>query len=426
MSLREVAFSRERNVELLLLLGAGTILVLGWASLRAAEFSFPEGAGRILTQFAVSGLIAHFALRAITPRARPEATAIATFLAALGMLFVLRLSPGVAQDQANWMVVGVVALGLGAFLGSRYGALKRYTFTAGAVAIAILVLTGVFGTTINGARLWVEIGGQTIQTTELIKVFVILFLAGYLTDSASVLASPTLKIGGRTYSGAAYIVPLLAVVFGAVGALALIRDLGSVALLLLLAIAMLYVATGKARFVVGGVLLLVVTGAIGYLAFDHAQVRVDAWLNPEDDREVSGYQTLQSTYAIQAGGITGEGLGLGQPDQIPAAPTDYIFSAIAEELGLVGAAGVVLLYVALLYAGLRVAAEAQDTYGRLLAASIALLFAIQAAVIIAGNLRVIPTTGITLPFISYGGSSLVVNLGLAGLLSGISHVARRR
>src|SRR5690606_28454198 len=131
---------------------------------------------------------------------------------------------------------------------------------------------------------------------------------------------------------------------------------------------------------------------------DHAEVRVDAWLNPEDDPAITGYQTLQSTYAIQAGGLTGEGLGLGQPEQIPAAPTDYVFSAIAEELGLVGAAGIVLLYVALLYAGLRVAAEAPDTYGRLLAASIALLFAIQAAVIIAGNLRVIPTTGITLPF----------------------------
>ncbi len=425
MSLRESTVSRERNVELLLLLAASAILVLGWLSLRAAEFPLPGNTVRILTQFGLSGLAMHLVLRAVAPKARPESVAIAVALAFLGMLFVIRLAPAVVQDQANWMTIGMVAFAAGAGIGSRYSVLKQYTFTAGAIALAILFVTGIFGTTINGARLWVTIGGQTIQTTELIKVFFVLFLAGYLTDSASVLASPRLKIGDRTYSGAAYIVPLLGVVLGAVAALALLRDLGSIALLLLLAVAVLYVATGRARFIVGGLGLLAVTGFIGYLAFDHAAVRVDAWLNPDADPAATGYQALQGTYAIQAGGITGEGLGLGQPDAIPAAPTDYVFSAIAEELGLAGAFGVVMLYVALLHAGLRVAAEARDTYGRLLAASIALLFAIQAAVIIAGNLRVIPTTGITLPFVSYGGSSLVVNLGLIGLLAGISHAGRR-
>jgi cell division protein FtsW (lipid II flippase) len=154
-------------------------------------------------------------------------------------------------------------------------------------------------------------------------------------------------------------------------------------------------------------------------------VRIETWLDPGADPAGTGYQAMQATYAIQAGGITGAGPGLGQPDAVPAAPTDYIYTAIAEELGLAGATGVALLYVALLYAGLRVSAEAGDTYGRLLAACIALLMAIQAAVIIAGNLRMIPTTGITLPYVSYGGSSLVVNFGLAGLLAGISHVSRR-
>jgi len=288
----------------------------------------------------------------------------------------------------------------------------------------VLFITGIFGTTINGARLWVTIAGQSIQTTELIKVLVILFLAGYLADAASVLASPTLRFGDRTYSGAAYLVPLGAVLLGAVGALALLRDLGSIAILLLLAVAALYVATGRVRFVAGGILLLAATGAVGYLAFDHVQVRIDTWLDPGADPGGAGYQTMQATYAIQAGGVTGAGPGLGQPDMVPAAPTDYVYATIAEELGFAGAAGVALLYVAFLYGGLRVAAEAGDTYGRLLAASIALLMGIQAAVIIAGNLRVIPTTGITLPFVSYGGSSLVVNFGLAGLLAGISHAGR--
>lgn len=425
MSLRTFAVSRERNVELLLLLAASAILTLGWLSLRAADFPLPGNTVRILTQFGLSGLAVHLALRAVAPSARPESTAIAVALAFLGMIFVIRLAPPVVQDQANWMTIGMLTFATGAVMGSRYNVLKRYTFSAGATALAILFVTGVFGTTINGARLWITIGGQTIQTTELIKVFVVLFLAGYLTDSASVLASPRLRIGDRTYSGAAYIVPLLGVVLGAVAALALLRDLGSIALLLLLAVSVLYVATGRARFILGGLGLLAITGFIGYLVFDHAAVRVDVWLDPASDPAGTGYQALQGTYAIQAGGITGEGLGLGQPDAIPAAPTDYVFSAIAEELGLAGAVGVILLYVVLLHAGLRVAAESRDTYGRLLATSIALLFAIQAAVIIAGNLRVIPTTGITLPFVSYGGSSLVVNLGLVGLLAGISHAGRQ-
>ena len=425
MSLREFAVRRERNVELLLLAVAGAALALGWWSLRAADVALPTTTARILTQFAVSGLAIHIALRAVAPAARPEVTTVSVFLAAVGMVFVLRLEPSVAQDQANWMTVSALAFASGAVAGGRYDILKRYTFTAGAIAIAILFATGVFGTTINGARLWINVAGQSVQTTELIKVFVILFLAGYLTDSASILASPTLRIGGRTYSGAAYLVPLLGVVLGAVAALALLRDLGSIALLLLLAVAMLYVATGRVRFVTGGLLLLAVTGFIGYLAFDHAQTRIDAWLDPGADPAVTGYQALQGTYAIQAGGVTGEGIGLGQPQAIPAAATDYIFSAISEELGLIGAFGVITLYVVLLFAGLRIAAEGRDTYGRLLAASIALLFALQAAVIIAGNLRLIPTTGITLPFVSYGGSSLVVNFGLAGMLAGISHFARK-
>jgi cell division protein FtsW (lipid II flippase) len=210
----------------------------------------------------------------------------------------------------------------------------------------------------------------------------------------------------------------------AIAALALLRDLGSIALLLLLVMGSLYVATGRLRFVAGGLALLAFTGVFGYFAFSHVQARVDVWLHPYEDAAGVGYQTVQSIYAIQAGGVTGEGLGLGQPDAIPAATTDYIISAIAEELGLAGATGVVLLYVVLLFAGLRIALDARDDYGRLLAASIAMLIAIQAAVIIAGNLRVIPTTGITQPFVSYGGSSLVINYALVGLLLGISNRAR--
>jgi cell division protein FtsW (lipid II flippase) len=189
---------------------------------------------------------------------------------------------------------------------------------------------------------------------------------------------------------------------------------------------MLYLATGRLRFAAAGLGLVLATGFIGYLVFGHVQARVDAWLDPHADPSGTGYQSLQATYAVNAGGITGAGLGRGMPAVVPAASTDYVYTAVAEELGLAGAAGVALAFLILVHAGLRVAAESPDTYDRFLSAAVALLIGIQAAVIIAGNLRLIPTTGITLPFVSYGGSSLVVNLGLVGLMLGVSHASRSR
>ena len=277
-------------------------------------------------------------------------------------MFVIRLIPDSAQDQVNWITVGTLAFVAFAWLGRRYQLMRRYTYTAGAAALVILVITGLFGTTINGARLWIVVGGQTVQTTELIKLFVVVFLAGYLAERGTVLATPTLKFGGRTYSSLPYLVPLLGLLFAAIAALALLKDLGSIALLVLLAVSLLYVATGRARYLVWGLALLAVTGLAGYLAFDHAELRIDTWLNPDDDPGGTGYQAMQATYAIQAGGITGEGLGLGQPESIPAAATDYIFSAVAEELGLAGAIGVVLLYLLLLFGPPAIAYRAPATY----------------------------------------------------------------
>jgi cell division protein FtsW len=270
--------------------------------------------------------------------------------------------------------------------GRRYTMLRSYKYTAALVAVTLLFLTGIFGETINGARLWVNVAGQSVQTTELIKVFMLLFLAGYLADSAGVLAAPRLTFGGRSYSALPYLVPLGLTLLVAILALGLLRDLGSIALLLLVTIATLYVSTGRIRFALGGIALLGLTAVAGYYLFDHVQTRIDVWLDPFGDPEGAGYQTSQALYAIQAGGVTGEGLGRGLPDFIPAVPTDYIFSAIGEELGLAGALGVVLLFVLLLFGGLRIALRAPDDYGRLLAFSISVLIGVQAFVIIAGNL----------------------------------------
>ena len=427
MTLRTVTAtitSPQRNHELLLLSASAAFILIAWRALDAAAFALPVSSNRIVTQFLLSALFGHLALRAVAPRAAGQPYAIAVLLTAIGLAFVVRLAPAAAQSQANWITLGVLLMVGAAWAARDYPRLRTYKYTSALLAVLLLVATGLFGTTINGARLWFTIAGQTVQSTELIKLFLVVFLAGYLADEASVLASPRLRFGGRSYSALPYLLPLLATLFIAIAALALLKDLGSIALLLLLTIGALYVATGRLSFVVGGLLLLASTGVFGYFAFDHARVRIDVWLDPFATADTSGYQTVQSLYAIQAGGVTGEGLGLGQPDTIPAATTDYIFDSIAEELGLAGALGVVLLYILLLFAGFRISLTMPDEYGRLLIAIISLLIATQAAVIIAGNLRIIPTTGITLPFVSYGGSSLIVNFVLLGLVLGISNRVR--
>jgi peptidoglycan glycosyltransferase len=416
--------STARNIELLLLAASAGFVLVAWRALDAAGFAMPPGSQRIVTQFLASAALGHLALRLLAPRASAVPYATAMLLAGIGLAFVTRLAPDVAQAQANWITVGVVLMAGSTLVGRYYPFLRRYRYTAAALAFALLVATGLFGTTINGARLWITVGGEEFQTTEVIKILVVLFLAGYLADEGAVLAMPRVRFGGRTYSALPYLVPLILALGGAIGALALLKDLGTIALLLLLAVAVLYVATGRLLFVFGGVVLLAVTVVLGYQAFGHVKTRIDVWLDPHDDPAGSGYQSLQAVYAIQAGGVTGTGLGLGQPEVIPAAPTDYVYSAISEELGLAGATAIVLLYLVFLFAGLRIAEDAGDTYARLLASALAMLIAIQAAVIVAGNLRLIPTTGITLPFVSYGGSSLAVNFILVGLLLGVSQ--RRR
>lgn len=415
--------SGSRNAELVLVAAAIAFVTLGVRALELTDVALPEVRDRIVIQFAATVLAGHLLLRLFAPEAPAQVYAIAMLLAAIGMVFVLRLAPDEAQDQVNWITVGVVFMGIGAFGARWYRQLRRYRYTAAAISLALLMATGVLGDTINGARLWITVGGQSVQTTELIKVGLVVFLAGYLADEASVLSMPRLRFGNRTYTALPYLLPLILTWAAMLAALALLKDLGSVALLLLLAVSAVYLATGRVMYLAAGAVVLVSTGALGYVLFDHAQLRIDTWLDPLGSPLGSGYQTTQAMFAIQAGGITGAGPGLGQADVIPAVATDYVFSAIAEELGLAGALAVVTLFGLFVVAGLRVSLRTEDPFGRMLTACIALLIGIQAAVIIAGNLRLIPTTGITLPMVSYGGSSVVVNLFLVGLLMGIAHDA---
>jgi peptidoglycan glycosyltransferase len=427
--LRELALairSPSRNVELLLLVASAAFLFVAWKAFDAAHFAMPASSDRVLAQVLITAVGGHIGLRLIAPRASGVTYAVALLLTAIGVTFVIRLAPDVAQTQANWITLGVILMLVTAGLSRRYELLREYKYTAALIAFALLVFTAIFGTTINGARLWVRVGGQLFQTTELIKLFFLVFLAGYLADEASVLSMPRLRFGGRTYSTLPYLIPLLLALMAAMAAFAVLRELGSIALLLLLSACSLYLATGRARYILVGAVIIGLTAVFGYYAFDYAQARIDVWLHPFATANSTGYQTVQSLFAIHAGGVTGTGLGMGDPQVIPAASTDYVFSAIAEELGLAGALGVVLLYVLFLFSGLRISLDIHESFGKLLTACCALLIAIQAAVIIAGNLRLIPTTGITLPFVSYGGSSLIVNFIIVGLMLGVSDAAARR
>lgn len=392
-------------------MAVGFLLLAELALERAPTGSAP-GAERLIVQFAVSIAAGHVAVSLLTPAA-PPLLPVACMLAAVGLAFTMRLAPEAAAAQANWVSVGIAAFVAGLVAGRRAHLLRRWTYTAGVLALAVLGATALFGTTINGARLWIDVAGQSVQTTELIKALLVVFLAGYLAREAGVFAQP-----GPLWRRWRFLLPLLVLWVGTLGALVALRDLGTLAILAALAAVMLAMASGRPGFLVAGAALIVATALIGYATMGHVRTRVDTWLHPFDDPLGSGYQTTQASFAFANGGVTGVGLGWGMADTIPAVATDYVFAAVAEELGMAGATAVVLAFALLVVGGLQAAAQAGDAYRRWLAASVAVLFGVQAAVIIAGNLRLVPTTGVTLPFVSYGGSSLVVNFALLGLQLG--------
>lgn len=389
-------------------------VVLAWLALERSPAGAPPDTERLVMQFAASVTAGQLAVRLLAPQA-PPLLPVASMLAAVGLAFTMRLAPEAAPAQANWVSAGMALMAAGVAAGRRAHLLRRWTYTAGVLAIAVLGATALFGKTINGARLWIDVAGQSVQTTELIKAFLVVFLAGYLSREAGVFASP-----GPLLARWRFLLPLAVFWAGTLAALVALRDLGTLAILAALAAIMLSLASRRPAFLAAGLLLVAATGAIGYAAMTHVRARVEVWLDPFADPLGAGYQTVQASFALANGGVAGTGLGWGMADAIPAAVTDYVFVAVAEELGIAGASGVILGFALLVVGGLQVAARTPDPYERFLAAAVAILIGVQAAVIIAGNLRLVPTTGVTLPFVSYGGSSLVVNFALLGLLLGIA------
>jgi cell division protein FtsW (lipid II flippase) len=406
-----------RNRELANLVAVGVITGLGFASVYIARQSVIS-AGSISYALIFLGLylVAHTVGRYTVPWADPYLLPLTGLLTAVGLTEIYRLGPTDAFRQGFWIVAGVGAFALTLILlRDDFRVLESYKYLFGVTAVGLLVLPALpgLGTTINGARLWVKLGPLQFQPGELAKIALIVFLAGYLREKREVLAQGRLKDFG----------PLLLIWGAAMLVLFETNDLGSALLYFGIFLAMLYVATGRALFVGIGMVLFVAGSAAAYHSIGHVRDRVDIWLDPWQDPHGKGYQLVQSSYSIAHGGFWGTGLGRGTftttggTDLIPHVNTDFIYSALAQELGLIGAAGVLLVYMVFAMRGFRISLIADDGFSKLLGAGLTFAFALQTFIIVGGLLRVIPLTGITLPFISYGGSSIVANFVLlAGLM----------
>jgi len=357
-------------------------------------------------------------------------------LAGIGLLLMIRLPQdlagrlgGLAQTQLLWLVIGLaIVAGLAVAVRNDVW-LRRYKYTWAAVGVALLLATFVFGRDINGARLSVTIGPFSGQPSELLKVILVVFLAGYLSENRPLLVEESTRLGPFHLPPLPYLAPMVAMWAIALGIVIVQRDLGAALLFFAVFLLLLYVSTARFSFVVLGLAAFVVGAGLLYFVFDHVRTRIDIWVDPFADPNGTGYQVVQALHAFARGGLIGTGLGAGLPSvagrpPIPALHTDFPFAALGEELGLVGILAVLGLYLVLVERGLRIASAAQDEFRAILAAGLSLVIGVQAFIIAAGNLKLIPLTGITLPFVSYGGSSLLANSVIVGLLIALSERTR--
>jgi cell division protein FtsW (lipid II flippase) len=428
-----------RNRELFYLVAVGALTAIGFAAVYIARQSLVSwgSLGYAIFFFALY-LAAHIVARIAVPNADQYLLPMAGLLTAIGVTEIYRLGPTDAFKQGLWIVVGV-CLFAATLLGLRrdYRVLEQYKYLFGVGAIVLLFLPRLpgLGTTVNGARLWVHLGAFEFQPGELAKVFLIVFLAAYLREKREVLAQARLKDVG----------PLLVIWGCCMLVLVSSNDLGQGLLYFGIFLAMLYIATARMSFVVAGLGLFLAGSVVAYEEIPHVRERVTIWLQPWTTHPVycaqtgglalrqdcASYQLVHSLYSIASGGFGGTGLGRGTftipgnpPVQlIPYVNTDFIYSALAQELGLIGAAALLLVYMLFVSRGMKIALQADDGFSKLLAAGLTFGFALQTFIIVGGVLRLIPLTGITLPFVSYGGSSIVANfLVLAGLML-VSHRA---
>jgi cell division protein FtsW (lipid II flippase) len=374
---------------------------------------------------AVLGLyvVAHLAVRRFAPRADATLLPLAALLNGLGFVTIVRLDRELARIQSVWVAVGVAALVATLVVVRDVGALARYRYTFALLGVLFLLLPLApgLGATIRGARLWVRAGPISFQPGEIAKVLLVLFFAGYLVEKRELLAQGTVRLGRRLrLPDPKHLGPLLLAWGISILVMVRLRDLGSSLLFFAVFALMLYMATDRAVYLVGAFAMFFVGAAIAYQVFDHVQVRVSTWIDPWADPQGDGFQIIQSMFAFGTGGVAGTGLARGSPDKIPAATTDFVFAAVGEELGLLGALAMLMAFLLLVGSALRIAIDSPRPFEQLAAAGLATIIAVQTFIILGGVTRLIPLTGLTTPFVSYGGSALVANFVLLGLLLRIS------
>ncbi|RKL62080.1 FtsW/RodA/SpoVE family cell cycle protein [Thermoanaerobacteraceae bacterium SP2] len=338
----------------------------------------------------------------------PALFILACFITELGLIMLYRINPAVFLKQINWFAMGVLAFILSSIVIKYWVKLQINPLYFFVITIILLVIPLVFGVEKGGSRSWIQLAGYSFQPSELAKITFVLFLAGRLKDGR---IDKVLWLTGE--------------VLAAVGLLALARDLGGAMLFYLTALALVFAATSRWDLTAAGLAVSGVAAVLGYYLFGHVRVRVEAWLNPWQDVPGRGYQIVQSLFAIAQGGFFGTGLGLGHPEYIPAVTTDFIFSGFSEEFGFLGAAALIIVYFLLVYRGIKISLTVRDSFLALVALGISTLFGLQIFTIIGGVIKLIPMTGVTLPFMSYGGSSMVMSFISLGILNGIRLNERR-
>ncbi len=370
---------------------------------------------------------AHLVIRFVAPNADGLLLPLAALLNGLGYVVIARLDPGLADSQAAWTFIGIGAFSAVLLLlpDLRWLADFRYTLALLGVVMLLLPLIPGLGRTINGARIWLRAGPFSIQPGEFAKIVLAAFLAGYLTDKRELLTISNRRVGPLNVPDFKHFGPMLLALGVALMVMVFQRDLGSSLPFFTLFLVMFYVATGRAAYVAAGLVLFSGASFLSWKSFSHVQRRVDIWLHPFADPKDKGFQIVEAWFGLADGGVTGTGLGRGLPTKVPYAETDMIFAAIGEELGLLGATAVLAAFMFLVAAGFRVAASANQPFEKLLATGLTSLLGFQAFIIVGGVLRVLPLTGVTLPYVSYGGSSLISNYVILALLVRISESSAR-
>jgi cell division protein FtsW (lipid II flippase) len=427
----------ERNRELFALIPASLLVTAGFAAVFIQRDDLLSNVS--LTYgliFLGLCLAAHVVLRFTLPHADPYLFPLVAVLACFGLVMLYRLDAKFAREQAQWFVVGLIFFS-GTIVALRHDhrVLERYRYSIAFAGIALLLLPRL-GSPVNGAYLSFHMGPIAFQPAELAKIAIVIFLASYLRDTRQVLVVGARRVLGITFPPLKHLGPLLAVWGTAMVLLFVIQDLGSSLMFFGAFLALVYVATNRISFVLIGLGLFALGARVLYALRPTIQNRVDAWLHPFDphlyDQPVGGsYQIAQSIFTQADGGLFGRGFGqaaiqLGDNAPIlPAAHTDFIFPVIVDELGLLGGVAVLLVYLLIIERGFKTAMIATDSFSKLLATGLTAVLALQVFVIVGGVTKLIPLTGVTLPFVSYGGSSIVANFILLALLLLVSDRARR-